>query len=159
MYFPDDPITHPIFSFYSSSIQNGKTVSVKFGGGGLFSQSKPKILFFYPKDNSPGCNLEAKAFRDAYAELRKLGADVIGISSDSVESHSAFCSELELPYTLLSDEGDSVRSMYGVPKDLFGLLPGRQTFVIGKDGEVKTVFNNQFKPELHVEAAIEALSN
>ena len=109
-------------------------------------------------DNTPGCTLEAKAFRDSYAQLKKFGADVIGISSDSVESHSSFCSELDLPYTLLSDEDGAVREMYGVPKDLFGLLPGRQTFVIAKDGTVALSFNNQFKPEEHVAQAIKALS-
>jgi len=136
-------------------LKNGRKVDIKFGGFG----AKPKVIFFYPKDNTPGCTLEAKAFRDSYAALRKLKADVIGISSDSVDSHANFCSELDLPYTLLSDEGDAVRGMYGVPKDLFGLLPGRQTFVIGKDGTVELVFNNQFSPEMHVEEAIKALTS
>jgi len=111
------------------------------------------------QDNTPGCTLEAKAFRDNYSQLKKLGADVIGISSDSVDSHAAFCSDLELPFTLLSDEEDKVRTTFGVPKDLFGLLPGRQTFVISKEGEVKLVYNNQFGPEKHVEEAIKALAN
>ena len=135
-------------------LQNGRDVAVKFGGFG----AKPKVIFFYPKDNTPGCTLEAKAFRDAYGDLKKLGAEVIGISSDSVDSHNSFCSDLDLQYILLSDEGDVVRQLYGVPKDLFGLLPGRQTFVIAKDGEVKLVFNNQFSPEKHVQEALKVLS-
>jgi thioredoxin-dependent peroxiredoxin len=83
---------------------------------------------------------------------------VVGISSDSVDSHKSFCSDLDLPFTLLSDEGDAVRKAYGVPTDLLGLLPGRVTYVIGKDGVVKLVFNNQFAPEKHVKEAIAALS-
>ena len=103
--------------------------------------------------------IDLQAFRDNFSRLQKLGANVIGISSDSVDSHKSFAEDLELPYQLLSDEGDEVRNMYGVPKDLFGLLAGRQTFVISKTGEVKLVFNSQLKPEDHVEGAIKALSN
>jgi thioredoxin-dependent peroxiredoxin len=129
---------------------------VKFGGFG----AKPKVLFFYPKAATPGCTLEAKAFRDSYAQMKKLGVDVYGISNDSPEDQKSFCEANELPYTLLCDENDKVRSMYGVPKDLFGLLPGRQTYVInGKDGNVELVFNNQFKPEQHVEEVLKVLNN
>lgn len=106
------------------------------------ARGKPTILFFYPKDNTPGCTLEAKAFKDAYATLRKKGAEVIGVSSDSVDSHKSFCDDLELPYTLLADGDGSVRELYDIPSDLFGLLPGRQTFVIGKDGTVLEVRNS-----------------
>lgn len=138
-------------------VQNGRTVSVKYSNG-LFG-GKSKVIFFYPKDNTPGCTLEAKAFRDAYAELKKYGADVIGISSDSSESHKSFCDELDLPYTLLADEDGSVREQFGVKKDLLGLLPGRETYVIDPKGTILKVFNNQFSPEKHVEAAIQALTS
>ena len=84
---------------------------------------------------------------------------MIGISSDSTESHKNFCDELDLPYTLLADENDEVRQIFGVKKDLFGILPGRETYVINKDGVVQTVFNNQFSPEKHVEVVLKALSN
>lgn len=131
-------------------VQNGRNVSVKPGG-------KAKVIFFYPKDDSPGCTREAKAFNDAYAEMRKF-ADVYGISSDDTDSHSAFCSSLDLKYTLLSDEDGAVRKQFGVANDLFGLLPGRETYVIGKDGKVKAVFNNQFSPEKHVDVALKALT-
>lgn len=133
--------------------QNGRVVRIKYGG-------KATVLFFYPKDNTPGCTLEAKAFRDSYAELsRKLGAQVYGISSDGPDSHKEFCSDLQLPFELLSDEGDKVRSLFGVPKDLLGLLPGRQTYVIAKGGIVKLVYNNQFQPDTHVKEVIKALAN
>lgn len=84
---------------------------------------------------------------------------MIGISSDSTESHKNFCDELDLPYTLLADENDEVRQIFGVKKDLFGILPGRETYVINKDGVVQIVFNNQFSPEKHVEVVLKALSN
>lgn len=103
------------------------------------ARGKPTVLFFYPKDNTPGCTLEAKAFRDAYATLKSKGAQVVGVSSDSVESHKSFCNELELPYELLADTDGSIRKLYDVPSDIFGLLPGRQTFVISKDGTVAEV--------------------
>jgi thioredoxin-dependent peroxiredoxin len=75
-----------------------------------------------------------------------------------VESHKSFRDELDLPYTLLSDEDGSVRKLYDVPTDFLGLLPGRQTYIIGKDGTVKEVFNNQFSPEKHVEVALSSLN-
>mmetsp|Transcript_11866 Transcript_11866/g.23824 ORF Transcript_11866/g.23824 Transcript_11866/m.23824 type:complete len:152 (-) Transcript_11866:381-836(-) len=134
-------------------MQNGKTVKVEYGG---LIGAKPTVVFFYPKDNTPGCTREAKAFEDAYAQIGKI-AKVYGISSDDPESHSNFCSSLGLSYTLLSDEDGSIREKFGVPKDLFGLLPGRETYVIGKDGTVKGVFNNQFDPEKHVQFVIKAL--
>lgn len=135
---------------FSLRNQDGEVVNVTF--------STATVMFFYPKDNTPGCTIEAKAFRDAYADLEKLGATVIGVSGDSVDSHKGFCNKFDLPYTLLSDEGDKVRQLYGIPKDMFGLLPGRQTFVI-KDGVVVLVFNSQLKAKQHVQEAIKALSS
>jgi peroxiredoxin Q/BCP len=84
--------------------QDGKTVKLSSKVGGLFN-SKPVVLFFYPKDNTPGCTLEAKAFSSAYSKIKSMGAEVYGISSDSVESHKDFCDTLGLQFTLLSDEG------------------------------------------------------
>jgi thioredoxin-dependent peroxiredoxin len=129
--------------------QNGRNVNVKPGG-------KAKVIFFYPKDDSPGCTREAKAFNDAYGQLKKY-ADVYGISSDSPESHKNFCDSLNLSYTLLADEDGSVRKQFGVKSDLFGLLPGRETYVIAKNGTVLEVFNSQLSPEKHVEVASKAL--
>jgi thioredoxin-dependent peroxiredoxin len=102
--------------------QSGEMVSLKD-----FLGKKPVVLFFYPKDDTPGCTKEACAFRDDYEEFEKLDAEVIGISSDSVESHRSFAEKHFLPFTLLSDEGGKVRRLYGVPST-FGLFPGRVTY-------------------------------
>ena len=117
---------------------------------------KPVILFFYPKDDTPGCTKEVCAFRDRYEEFRKLDVEVIGISSDSVESHRTFAAKHDLPFTLLSDEEGKVRRLYGVPKTL-GLFPGRVTYVIDREGIVRHVFFSQVGVEKHVEEALEAL--
>ncbi|MCW4012068.1 MAG: peroxiredoxin, partial [Candidatus Bathyarchaeota archaeon] len=82
------------------------------------------VLFFYPKDFSPGCTTQACHFRDSYEDFTDLGAEVLGVSSDSVESHKRFLDEYLFPFRLLSDEGDKVRKLYGATKG-FGLLPGR----------------------------------
>src|SRR5215213_11947835 len=94
---------------------------------GDFLDEKPVVLFFHPKDDTPGCTKEACAFRDDYEEFDKLDAEVIGISSDSVDSHRKFAKKHDLPFTLLSDEGRKVRRLYGVPNS-FGLFPGRVTY-------------------------------
>lgn len=116
----------------------------------------PLVLFFYPKDDSPGCTAEACSFRDAYAAFVEGGAQVVGISSDSAESHAAFARKHRLPYPLASDPGGAIRKAYGVPKAL-GLLPGRVTYVIGRDGIVRSTFNSMFAPQKHVEAALGVL--
>jgi thioredoxin-dependent peroxiredoxin len=119
---------------------------------------KPVVLFFYPKDDTPGCTKEACAFRDDYDQFERLDAQVIGISSDSVESHSRFASKHNLPFTLLSDEGRKVRRLYGVP-NAFGLFPGRVTYVIDEEGVVRHVFSSQLGVEQHVEEALKALQS
>jgi peroxiredoxin Q/BCP len=116
----------------------------------------PLVLFFYPKDDSPGCTAEACSFRDAYAAFTDSGAQVVGISSDSVESHAAFAARHRLPFPLAGDPGGSVRKAYGVPKAL-GLLPGRVTYVIDRGGVVRSVFNAMFAPQKHVAAALDVL--
>ena len=121
-----------------------------------FLGKKPVVLFFYPKDDTPGCTKEVCAFRDNFEEFRKLDSEVIGISSDSVESHSSFAKNHNLPFTLLSDEGSKVRKLYGVPKT-FGLFPGRVTYVIDKEGIVRHIFSSQRGAEKHVEEALKAL--
>jgi peroxiredoxin Q/BCP len=121
-----------------------------------FLGNKPVVLFFYPKDNTLGCTKEVCAFRDDYEEFGKLDAEVIGISSDSVDSHRRFASRHDLPFTLLSDEGGKVRKLYGV-RNSFGLFPGRVTYIIDGEGMVRHVFSSQLNVERHVEEAIEAL--
>lgn len=111
------------------------------------------VLYFYPKDETPGCTAEARAFRDSYQDFAEAGADVIGISSDSADEHAAFAGRHELPFTLLSDKGSQVRKSYGVPSVL-GLLPGRVTYVIGRDGTVRHVFNSMTNIGQHVRDAL-----
>lgn len=136
--------------------QTGKSVKLsKFQG--LFG--KPVVLYFYPSDNSPGCTRQAAAFTENFSAFKKAGAVVLGVSGDDVESHVKFIGDQQIPFQLLADEGNKVRQEYGVKKDLLGLLEGRETYVIGKDGIVKLVYNNQFGPESHIEKALEALSS
>ena len=131
--------------------QEGEMVSLKD-----FSGRKPVVLFFYPKDDSPGCTKEVCAFRDNFEEFSKLDAQVIGISSDSVESHRRFAAKHDLSFPLLSDEEGNIRSLYGVPKT-FGLFPGRVTYVIDKESVVRHVFASQLSVDRHVQEALAAL--
>ena len=133
--------------------QSGVMVNLKD-----FIGKKPVVLFFYPKDDTPGCTKEACAFRDDYDQFEKLDAQVIGISSDSVESHRRFTKKHDLPFTLLSDEGRKVRRLYGVP-NAFGLFPGRVTYVIDEEGVVRHIFSSQLGVEQHVEEALKALQS
>jgi thioredoxin-dependent peroxiredoxin len=121
-----------------------------------FRGHKAVVLYFYPKDDTPGCTKESCAFRDGYQDFQDAGAEVIGVSSDSAESHGKFAAKHRLPFTLLADQGGQVRKRYGVPATL-GLLPGRVTFVIDRGGVVRHVFNSQFQATQHVSEALEAL--
>jgi thioredoxin-dependent peroxiredoxin len=131
--------------------QAGERVSLKD-----FSSRKPVVLFFYPKDDSPGCTKEVCVFRDNFEEFSKLDAQVIGISSDSLESHRRFAAKHDLSFPLLSDEGGNIRRLYEVPKT-FGLFPGRVTYVIDKEGVVRHVFSSQLSVQRHVQEALAAL--
>ena len=113
-------------------------------------------LYFYPKDNTPGCTTEACAFRDSYEVFKEAGAEVIGVSSDSAGSHAGFAQRHRLPFVLLSDAGGALRRRYGVPRT-FGLMPGRVTYVIDRDGIVRKVFSSQFAPQQHIDEALAAL--
>ena len=114
------------------------------------------VVYFYPKDDTSGCTIEACGFRDDYARFKGAGAEVLGISGDSATSHRAFAAKFNLPFTLLSDAGGRVRKLYGVKKT-FGILPGRATYVIDRDGIVRHVFSSQSQPAKHVEEALRAL--
>ena len=121
-----------------------------------FRGKKNVVLYFYPKDESPGCTREACTFRDSYELFTDLGAVVIGVSADSVESHKAFAEHHNLPFTLLSDGDNTVRKLYGASSTL-GFIPGRVTFIIDKKGVVRHVFSSQLQPEKHIQEAIEVL--
>ncbi|MDM7952018.1 MAG: peroxiredoxin [Cyanobium sp. CZS 25K] len=119
-------------------------------------EGKALVLFFYPKDDTPGCTMEACAFRDSYADLQGLGAEVWGLSGDDAASHRRFANRHRLPYPLLVDAGNRVRKAFGVPSVL-GLLPGRVTYVIDGEGVIRHVFNNLLDGPAHRREALEAL--
>ena len=115
------------------------------------------VLYFYPKDDTPGCTAEACSFRDQYEDFQDLGAEVVGISSDSEASHQKFTAKHRLPFELLADEQGAVRKLYEVPRALLGLLPGRVTFVIDKHGVIQYIFNSLTGATDHVRKAKEVI--
>jgi peroxiredoxin Q/BCP len=123
-----------------------------------FLGKKNVVLFFYPKDNTAGCTVEACTFRDAYEDFVGAGAEVIGVSSDSVDSHASFAAKHNLPMQLLSDAGGKVRALYGV-KSTLGILPGRETFIIDKSGVVRHVFRSQVRVKQHVADSLAVLQS
>lgn len=132
--------------------QDGKIFSIDTLIG-----KKPMVIFFYPKDFTPGCIKEVCSFRDQYEDFTDLGAEVIGISGDGESSHQKFAKKYRLPFTLLSDSAKKVRALFGVKGSLFGLLPGRVTYVIDKNGIVQLVFENQFGTEKHITESLAIL--
>lgn len=131
--------------------QNGEDITLS-----QFRGKKNVVLYFYPKDETPGCTREACTFRDSFELFTDLGAEVIGVSADTVESHKAFAQHYNLPFTLLSDIDNKVRNLYGATSTL-GFIPGRVTFVIDKKGIVRHVFSSQLQPEKHIKEAQEVL--
>ena len=117
---------------------------------------KTLVLFFYPKDDTTGCTMEACAFRDSYVDLQAMGAEVWGVSGDDAASHQRFAERHNLPYPLLVDRANQLRKAFGVPSVL-GLLPGRVTYVIDSEGVIRHVFNNLLDGPAHRREAIEAL--
>lgn len=120
---------------------------------------KNLVIYFYPKDDTPGCTKEACSFRDQFAVFADADAMVIGISAQSVESHLAFAQKHRLNYLLLSDTGNKVRKLFGVPSNLFGLIPGRVTYVVDKEGKIVYIFNSQTEAEKHVDEALRILQS
>jgi thioredoxin-dependent peroxiredoxin len=135
---------------FTLSDQSGMPVSL-----GKFLGEKQIVLYFYPKNNTAICTEEACAFRDSYKVFKHVGAEIIGISSDSVASHQRFAKEHELPFFLLSDVGSVIRKRYGVPT-AFG-LPGRVTYVIDRQGIVRHIFFSQYTSRRHVYEALQTL--
>ena len=138
----------PDFTLTSAS---GEPISLKD-----FIGNKNVVLYFYPKDDTPGCTAEACAFRDSYQVFQDAGAEVIGVSDDSSTSHLQFAAKHRLPFILLSDKGKQLRKLYGVPST-FGLLPGRVTYVIDKSGVVRHIFNSQLNFKGHIEESLKML--
>ena len=117
---------------------------------------KPLVVYFYPKDETPGCTAEACSFRDHYEDFLQLGAEVIGISSDGVKSHQKFAARHKLPFVLLSDSKKKVQRLFKLPKILFGFYTKRITFVIDKDGLVSYV-HSSLMPDTHIKKALQQL--
>ena len=137
---------------FSLKDQNGDVFNIDSVIG-----KKNLVVYFYPKDDSPGCTKEACSFRDQFDVFTEANAMIIGISGQSVTSHKEFAEKYRLNYTLLSDEGNKVRKLFNVPTDLFGLLPGRVTYIANKEGKVVFVFNSQIKAEKHIDEALRIL--
>lgn len=132
--------------------QNGKTINSEAIYG-----KQVVVLYFYPKDDTPGCTREACSFRDSYQDFEDAGACVIGVSSDTPASHKKFAEKYRLPFLLLSDAENELRKAFAVKADLFGLIPGRVTFVIDKQGIIRFVFNSQMSAEKHMEESLIAI--
>lgn len=115
---------------------------------------KKLVIFFYPQDGSLNCTREACYFRDLSDVFDEADAIVIGISSQSVESHKEFAEKNRLKYTLLSDTRNNVRKLFGVPGSVFGLIPGRVTYVADRSGKVVYIFDSQTETQRHVDEAL-----
>ena len=136
----------PVFSLPD---QNGNTYSLKD-----VLEKKKLVIYFYPKDDTPGCTKEACYFQDMFEVFKEADAEVIGISGQSVESHKKFADKNRLTFTLLSDEGNKIRKQFGVPTNFLGLLPGRVTYVVDKTGKVIYMFNSQTEVTKHIDEAL-----
>ncbi|MFI8380497.1 peroxiredoxin [Leeuwenhoekiella sp. NPDC079379] len=121
-------------------------------------ESKAVVIYFYPKDFTPGCTAEACEFRDKYEDFKDVGAEVIGVSSDDTVSHAKFSKRHKLPFIMLSDTKGKVRKQFGVKSSLMGLLPGRETFVFDKSGSLIMRYNS-IKSKNHISKALKALTN
>lgn len=134
--------------------QNGEIFNIDTVKG-----KKKVVIYFYPKDDTYGCTKEACSFRDNYEDFQELGCEVIGISSDSTESHDKFATKHNLPFILLSDKNKEVRKLFGVKGNLLGLIPGRETFVFDQEGKLLHKFNAQMESSKHMEEAKKILEN
>ena len=136
----------PAFSLHD---QNGNLFNIKTHLG-----KKKLVIFFYPQDGSLNCTKEACYFRDLSDVFDEVDAVVIGISGQSVESHKEFAEKNKLKYTLLSDTGNNVRKLFGVPGRIFGLIPGRVTYVADQSGKVVYIFDSQTETQRHADEAL-----
>jgi len=123
----------------------------------LYIGNTAMVIYFYPKDDTPGCTKEACSFRDSYEAFTDKNIKVIGISSDDVESHKNFAAKYNLPFTLLADTESEVRALFGVKPNAFGLIPGRVTYVVDKKGEIIFMYDSQLKAAKHIEESIKAI--
>lgn len=153
MAVPQEGSKAPDFMLKAS---NGKDVSLSD-----FKGKERVILYFYPKDDTPGCTVEACAFRDNMKRIEKTGTIVLGVSPDGVDLHNKFIDKFKLPFLLLADVEKKVSEKYGVwvEKSMYGkkyMGVARTTFVIGKDGKIEKVYE-KVKPDGHAEEILEFL--
>lgn len=118
---------------------------------------KPLVIYFYPKDNTRVCTAQACSFRDRYEDFKELGAEVIGISKDSVKSHERVVNKRNLPFVLLSDRNGKAMKSFGLPSYLFGLMPARVTFIVDSKGVIQHTFRADFQAESHIGESIKIL--
>lgn len=135
--------------------------SAKDNNGKVFESSsivgkKNIIFYFYPKDNTRGCTTQACDFRDQYEDFKNMNTEIIGISSDSIASHEKFTKQYSLPFILLSDQNKTIRNLFGVKPNFFGLVPGRVTYIADKDGIIQYIFNS-LTASKHIPKALETI--
>src|SRR5690606_1591726 len=123
-----------------------------------FKGRQPVVVYFYPRNFTPGCTTEACDFRDQYQDFKDLGAEVIAISSDSSESHSKFSKQYNLPFIFLSDENKVARKAFGVKSSLLGMVPGRETFIFDKNAALKMRYNS-LSASNHTSKALQTLKD
>ena len=138
---------------FSLPSQTGTTVNISDLIG-----KKSLVIYFYPKDDTPGCTAESCAFRDSYEVFTDAGAEVIGISADTPQSHQQFAQKYNLPFTLLSDTDNRVRKLFGVPSTLF-VLPGRVTYIIDQEGIVRHIFDSMLDFKAHVTESLNTIKS
>ncbi|MCM3875216.1 MAG: thioredoxin-dependent thiol peroxidase, partial [Thermoanaerobaculia bacterium] len=140
---------------FSLPARSGKTISLRD-----FQGSKDVLIYFYPKDDTPGCTRESCSLRDGWAELQKAGIEVLGISRDDSASHNAFAAKYNLPFELLTDADHAVHEAYGSwgqnPNPAWGVGPLRKSFLVGKDGNIRHVFE-KVDTEHHAEQVLSAV--
>jgi peroxiredoxin Q/BCP len=134
---------------FSLNDQDGNMVDIS-----NFRGRKKLVIFFYPMDGMLGCTREACYFRDLSEAFDEVGAVIIGISGQSVESHKDFATKYRLNYTILSDRENKVRKLFNVPSSAFGLIPGRVSYVADSEGKIIHVFNSQLQPKRHADEAL-----
>jgi peroxiredoxin Q/BCP len=144
-----DPLVGKPAPDFTATAQDGTSVHLSALKG------KPVVVYFYPKDETPGCTKEACSFRDAWAPLAKTGAVLVGVSADSLDSHKAFVAHWKLPFLLISDPDGSIGKSYGVP---FESYHHRETFVVGADGNVKKVYR-KVDVSVHAQQILDDLSH
>ena len=115
---------------------------------------KVTVLFFYPKNFTPGCTKQACSFRDSFHSFEELGCQVVGISNDTTNSHESFQKTHNLPFLTFPDKNNALRKRFGVPRDLFGLIPGRVSYIFDQKGICKGIFNAQINTKGHIDFAL-----